>query len=158
MVGRPNGGLQFSAGMGGCIPSTGGSYRLIRHHTEYGQSGRRVQKKKPRAVRGLNGGAGHCGPRTLPDPMTAIEFRPTPSAVCTDGAKKKARSRTGRGWPPPPRPATGTRAIRLFDRSDFTRFSPTLSAYRLHSGADSPLEGLSLPWMPWIPASMFLRL
>ncbi len=26
--------------------------RLIRHHTEYGQSGRRVQKKKPRARRG----------------------------------------------------------------------------------------------------------
>ncbi len=26
--------------------------RLIRHHTEYGQSGRRVQMKKPRARRG----------------------------------------------------------------------------------------------------------
>ncbi len=64
----------------------------------------------------------------------------------------------GRGSGPPPRPDPRARAIRLFDRSDFTRFSPTLSAYRLHSGADSPLECLSLPWMPRIPASMFLRL
>ena len=62
-----------------------------------------------------------------------------------------------RGWVPP-WPPSCTRAIPLFDRSDFTRLSPTLSTYRLRSGADSPLEGLSLPWMPRIPASMFIRL
>ncbi len=86
--------------------------RIIRHHTEYGQSGQRVQMK------------------TLPAGW----------------------------WSPPPRPPAGARAIRLFDRSDFTRFRPPYRAYRLHSGADSPLEGLSLPWMPRIPASMFMRL
>ncbi len=76
--------------------------RLIRHHIEYGQSGRRVQMKK----------------------------RPLG------------------WWSPPPRPTSRTRAIRLFDRSDFTRFSPALSAYRLHSGVERRLECLSLPWMP----------
>ncbi len=60
----------------------------------------------------------------------------------------------GRGWVPPPRPRCRASVFGLFDRSDFTRFTPTLSAYRLHSGADSPLEGLSLPWMPRTPASM----
>ena len=34
------------------IPSTWGLDRLIRHHTEYGQSGQRLQMKKPRPERG----------------------------------------------------------------------------------------------------------
>ena len=53
------------------------------------------------------------------------------------------------GWFPPSAPAPA-RAIRLFDRSDFTRFTPTQSAYRLHSGVERRLECLSLPWMPGI--------
>ena len=34
------------------IPSTGRRGQLIRHHIKYGQSGQRVQMKKPRARRG----------------------------------------------------------------------------------------------------------
>ena len=40
-------GLQFGASGRGGPPSTAWDW-LIRHHTEYGQSGRRAQKKKPR--------------------------------------------------------------------------------------------------------------
>ena len=70
--------------------------------------------------------------------MTAREIRPAPSAACTDGAKRKPPSLTGRGVPP--RPGSRARAIPLFDRSDFTRFAPTLFAYRLHSGVEGRLE------------------
>ncbi len=53
----PGRGLQYSAG-GRFAPSTApwvGRVRLIRHHTEYGQSGQRVQMKKPAGA-----GRGFC--------------------------------------------------------------------------------------------------
>ncbi len=47
-------------------------------------------EESPGDSAGAFGRAGHCSHRTLADPMIAGEFRPAPSALCTDGGKKKA--------------------------------------------------------------------